>query len=168
MTTRSARSETVGQADEAGDEVEAGLYARPERDQPARQASGGTPARHAGDVDARLAPVAVRHLDQAPPERLDLLRRGALLRPEHRRGIGEARRDVTGHDEVDAGQRGRRAHGLERAEAAVGGGRPAAADDDAASPGVAGGQEELADAGRGGAHRVVAPRAGEEGAPGRP
>ncbi len=165
MTTRSARARRAGQADEVGDEVEPGLYARPERDQPARQPAGGTAARHAGHVDARLAPVAVRHLDQAPPEQLDLLGRGALLRPEHRCGVGEARRDVAGDDELDPSQRGRRAHGLVGAEAAVGGGRPAAADDDAASPRVAGGQEELADAGGGGAHRVVAPRAREEGAP---
>ena len=37
--------QTGGQADEAGDEVEAGLDAGPQGDQTARQPTGGTPAR---------------------------------------------------------------------------------------------------------------------------
>ena len=101
--------------------------------------------------------VAGRHLDEAPAELHDLRGRGALLRPEDRRRVAEARRDVAGDDELDPPQGGGRAHGLEGAEAAVGRRGAAAADHDAPRAGVAGGQEELAHAGGGGAHRVVAP-----------
>ena len=49
------------QADQLGDEVEAGRNAGPERDEPTGQPTCRATARHVGDVDARLTPVAVRH-----------------------------------------------------------------------------------------------------------
>ena len=83
----------VGQADQPGHEVEAGLDPGAERDQPAGQPARRAAARDVGDVDARLTPVAGRHLDQAPAELHDLRRRGALLRPEH--GAASLNRVVT-------------------------------------------------------------------------
>ena len=168
MTTRSARCQAIRQADETGDEVEARLYPGPERDQAAGEPPGGAGTGHAGDVDARLAPIARRHLGQASPERLDLGRGGALLRPEDRGGLEERCGDVAGHDELHPVQGVRRSHGVVGTLAPVGGRRAPAADHDTARPGLARRHQQLPDAGRAGAHRVVAPWSRQQGAPGGP
>ncbi len=112
--------QTVAEADQPGHEVEAGLDPGAERDEPARQPACRAAAGDAGDVDARLTPVAGGDLDEALAERRDLCRRGALLRPEHGGGVTEACRHVAGDDELHSPQRLWRSHGLVRAEAAVG------------------------------------------------
>ena len=165
MTARSARSSRSAQPDQPGHEVEAGLDPGAEGDEPARQPARRPAARDAGDVDAGLTPVTGRDLDEALAERHDLRRRGALLRPEHGGGVTEAGRHVGGDDELDPPQCRRRSHGLVRAQAAVGRRGAAAADHNAAGPRVAGGQEELAHAGGGGAHRVVVPGPRQQGTP---
>ena len=167
MTTRSARSRRVGQADQAGDEVEPRRQARPERDQPAGQAPGGAGTGHGGDVDPGVPPVARRDLDQAPAEGHDLDAGGALLGAEDPGRVGEPRGHVARHDELHARQRGGRAHRVERTLAPVGGGGAATADDDAARPGVPGRQEELPHAGRAGTHGILPAGPGQQGAPGR-
>ena len=154
----------LGQAHQLGDEVEARLDPRAERDQATGEAPGGAGAGHRRHVDAGLAPVARGDVGQAAPERLHLLGRGALLGPEHRGGIEEGRGHVARHDELDAVQRLGRTHGVERALTAVGRGRPPAADDDAARSRVARRHEELPDARRAGADRVVAVGPRQQGA----
>ena len=74
--------------------------------------------------------------------------------------------DVAGHDQVDVAECVGRADRLDRAQAAVGRGGAAAADDDAPGTGVPGGEEQLAHAGRVGADGVVALGVGEPGAAG--
>ena len=113
-----------------GDQVEPGHEPAAEGGQPAGQPAGGTGAVEVGDVDAVLVAVALGEPLEPGREQGDLGRRGALLRGEHGGGVDEPGAHVAGDLEVDGAQPGRAAQRLDRAEPAVGGRRPAEADDD--------------------------------------
>ena len=76
--------------------------------------------------------------------------------------------DVAGDEQLDAAQTRRGVDRPERPEAAVGRRRPAETDDDAGRSAVEGAIDQLADAGGGGRHRVVAVGSTGEDEPARP
>ncbi len=161
-----AGDDGVGPADRLGQARVLGDQFEP-RHQPGAQRGQGAaePTRRAGavdgaTVDAVALPVAVREAVEPGGELRDLLRRRALLRPEDDGGVEEPRPDVAGDEylgaAVPAVERGVGVEFLDRGEAAVGGRRPAQADDHpAGTPGDRGG-DELAGAAGGGPHGVVA------------
>ena len=166
--------EAGGQADDPGHEVEARFEAGAEDGQAAAETARGAGARDGGDVDADLGAVAPRRS----------LRRRALrsatcsgvapfcgpkIVAASRKGVVTSQA-TTSSTPPGRGRAGRRvARQRDRGEGApapVGRGRAAAADDDAAGAGVAGGQEQLAHAGRVGVDRFVVLGVGDEGAAG--
>ena len=156
--------QALAQADQAGHEVEAGLNAGAQGDQASRQPARRAATGHAGDVDARLAAVARGHRRRgAGRARATCAAVAPFCGPKT--AAASPKRVVTSQATTSSipPQCGGRTDGLVGAQAAVGRGGPAAADHDAPGARVAGGQEELADAGRAGAHRVVAPRPREQG-----
>ena len=98
----------------------------------------------------------------------DLRRGGALLGSEHLGGVDEQGGDVAGDEQLDAAQARRGVDRPERAESAVGRRRPAETDDDAGRSTVERAIDQLADAGGGGPHRVVAVGSTGEHEPARP
>ncbi len=155
------------QGDEARHEVETRLDPGAQRHeatgQPSRRACTG----HARHVDAGLALVARRHLDQAAPESLDLRGCGALLGTEYRGGIEERRGHVARHDQLDPSQRlavnpPRRTHPAPRRSWPNPRSRPRCG-----APRVAGRHEELADAGGVGADGIVTAGPGQQAASSR-
>ena len=103
------RQHEVGLPDrplEAGslrDQLEPGAEAGAEGGEAAREAAGGAGAGEGGDVDAELFAVAVGESREAHGELLHLDGPGALLRPEHARGVEERRADVAGHLDLRRG-----------------------------------------------------------------
>ena len=95
---------------------------------PASPPAAPAPSRVA-HVDAVLVEVDLGQPLEAPAEQLDLGGRGALLRGEHRGGVDERRADVARDDQLDAPQPAERMEGPQGAQAAVGRGRAADADD---------------------------------------
>ena len=163
-----ARDDEVGRL-EAGrqpghrrHQVETGQDTSPQGGEAPRQAAGRPGALDGVDVDAEVPPVAVGQGAEAVGQHHDLPGRRALLRPEHRGGVDEARGHVAGHLQLDALQGGAGADDLDGAPPPVGGGRAAAADDDPGGAGVAGAEDEVAHARCVRRHGVVAAGIGDQ------
>ncbi len=155
MTTASAWSSRSFELDLVGDQIETVDEAGADGSEPSRQATGRARARQIAYVHAVLLLVDIGQSFQPAAQELDLRRRGALLRGEHRGGIHESGAHIARDDDLDAPISAHREHGALGAETAVGRGRSAGGDDDAPRSGFCGGRNELARAVGRGRHRVV-------------
>ncbi len=148
-----------------GHQLEAVAEACAHGDKPSREPSRRAGALKVAHRHAVLALVEHSEAFEAAGEQLDLLGRGALLRPEDRGGVGESRGHVAGRLDLDAPIAPQRRHRLQRPEAAVGGRRAAEPDDYPAGAGPGGGCDQLAGACAAGAQRVVALCSAGQGQP---
>jgi hypothetical protein len=120
----------------------------------------------AAHVDPVLLLVHLRQPLEPAAQHVDLCRRGALLRGEHRCCISEQRLHIAGDQQLHATQPVRGGDGAHAAQPAVGGGRAAEAHDDLLRAQVECLVDELAGAGGGGGHGIVARGAADQREPG--
>ena len=156
VTTRSAPSMRSSRSSSSATRSKPGTRRAPAAARPPASPPAAPAPSEGGDVDAVLGEVHLGQPLEPTAEQLHLGRGRPLLRSEDLGRVDEAGPDVAGHDELDALQAAQRVERPEGGQPAVGGGRPADADDDPPRTGLERRCDQLAGAGGGGGHRVVA------------
>ena len=109
--------EALVEADLVGHQVEPAHQLAAGRRQPTAEPAGGAGALEREHVDAVLVEVHLGEPLEATTQQLDLGRRRALLRREHRGRVEERDAAVARHDQLDALQPAERVQGAQRAPA---------------------------------------------------
>ncbi len=162
VITASALARRLGEADQVRHEVEAGHDPGAEGGEAPGQPAGGTGAGKRGDVHAETPPEPFGLGLQPARQLLDLLGGGPLLWTKDDGRLVKWGIHVDGDQELDARQAVGSAYGGHGTPASIGGGGPAAADDDPLRAGPDRLEDELADTGGRGAEWIVSLRAARQ------